>query len=143
MTGRRIPRLNEQLRREISEILSREVRDPRVGSATVTGVDVTPDLWVARVYVNLSGGEEERRISMAGLKAAASFIRGTLGKRLHVRRIPELRFIEDRTVERAMRIEQILDEVLPEPGSGHDAGDGEGRSVGRMGEDEANEELPE
>ena len=111
--SRRLPRLNEQLRREVSEILSREVRDPRIGLVIVTGVDVTPDLWVAKVYVQLTGDEEVRSRTLSGLSAAAPFVRGALGKRLHIRRVPEIRFVEDHTQERASRIEKILDEVLP------------------------------
>ncbi|MFG1690784.1 30S ribosome-binding factor RbfA [Gemmatimonadota bacterium] len=111
--SRRIPRLNEQLKREVSEILAREVRDPRVGLVIVTGADVTPDLWVAKIYVQLTGDTAEREQTLAGLEAAASFVRIALGKRLQLRRIPEIRFLEDLTLERASRIEQILDEVLP------------------------------
>ena len=111
--SRRIPRLNEQLRREVSDILSREVRDPRVGLVIVTGADVTPDLWVAKIYVQLIGDAAEREQTLVGLEAATPFVRIALGKRLQTRRIPELRFLEDQTLERATRIEQILDEVLP------------------------------
>ncbi len=67
--SRRIPRLNEQLRREVSDILSREVRDPRVGLVIVTGADVTPDLWVAKIYVQLIGdaAEKEQDIQAVGI----------------------------------------------------------------------------
>lgn len=128
MVNRRLARLGEQLKREISEILRREVRDPRVGHPTVTGVEVTPDLWMARVHVQLTGEEEERERALEGLEAAAPFIRGRLGQDLHLRRIPELEFEEDRTLARAARIERILQEVRPgdeeggeEPQDGADA----------------------
>ena len=111
--SRRIPRLNEQLKREVSEIIAREVRDPRVGLVIVTGAEVTPDLWVAKIYVQLTGDTVEKEETLAGLKAAAPFVRIALGKRLQLRRVPEIRFLEDLTLERASRIEQILDEVLP------------------------------
>lgn len=114
---RRLPRLNEQLKREISRILRSEVRDPRVGAPTVTGVDVTSDLSIARVHVRLAGTEEERARGLQGLEAAAPFVRRLLGEDLRIRRVPELRFVEDRTLETATRIEEILRKVLP-PGEG-------------------------
>lgn len=113
MSGKRVARLNEQFKREIAGILRTEVRDPRVGSPTVTGVKVTPDLWMARVYVR-SGPSGEEEDLLEGLRAAAPFIRRELGKLLSLRRIPELRFEIDRAQERASRIEEILREVLPE-----------------------------
>ncbi|MFP3949356.1 MAG: 30S ribosome-binding factor RbfA [Longimicrobiales bacterium] len=117
MSGRRVARLNEQLKREISGILRREVHDPRIGAPTVTGVEVTPDLWMARVYVRPGPGsspDEEGSALLEGLEAASSYIRRELGEALTVRRVPELRFELDRTLERAMRIEEILRDVLPE-----------------------------
>ena len=114
--SRRLERLNEQLKREISKILRTEVRDPRVGVPTVTGVEVTPDLWMARVYVRLTGSDEEKREAMEGLEAASQYIRRLLGEGLHIRRVPELEFEVDRSLERARRIEEILDEVRPEEG---------------------------
>lgn len=114
--SRRLERLNEQLKREISRILRTDVRDPRVGVPTVTGVDVTPDLWMARVYVRLTGSDEERRDAMEGLEAASQYIRRLLGEELHIRRVPELEFKVDRSLEKAQRIEEILEEVRPEEG---------------------------
>lgn len=114
MSSRRVRRLNEQLKREISSLLRREVRDPRIGTPTVTGVEVAPDLTFARVHVQLDGELEDRDGAMEGLEAAAPFLRKALGKSLHLRRIPELRFEEDRTLEQATRIEKLLREVLPE-----------------------------
>ena len=108
MPSRRLERLNEQFRREITGILQRHVRDPRVSNVLVTGVVVTSDLWLARVYVRIADEEEERKEAMKGLAAAASFIRRELGSMLHIRRIPELRFLEDETLDQANRIEEIL-----------------------------------
>ena len=88
MFNKRLARLNEQLKREISEILRLEVRDPRVGATTVTRVEVSGDLWVARVFVRLTGPDEERADSLSGLEAAAPFIRRSLGSRLRIRRVP-------------------------------------------------------
>lgn len=111
MPNRRIPRLNEQFRREIAEILQRDVRDPRVREVTVTAVEVTSDLWLARVYVSVSGDEKEHVEAFKGLDAASNFIRRVLGGTLHIRRVPELRFVEDHTLAEASRIEEILNEI--------------------------------
>lgn len=116
MPNRRQARLNEQLKREISRIVRRELSDPRVGNVTVTGVQVTSDLAHARIFVRTLGGEDDLGTALGGLAAAAPYIRRELGRDLHLRRIPELRFEEDRTLERAMRIERLLDEVRPEEG---------------------------
>ena len=125
MANRRVERLNEQLRREISDILRRDVRDPRVGVPTVTRVEVTADLWMARVFVRVVGTESERQEALVGLDAAAPFIRRALGG-LRMRRVPEIRFAVDETLEHASRIEELLRDVLPdeeEENSG-DGGDG-------------------
>lgn len=111
--SKRIARLNEQLKREISELIRREVRDPRVGLVTVTGVDVARDLGSAKVFVRTTGSPEERDVTLEGLHAAAPFLRTELGRTLRVRRVPELRFRPDRSLEHARRIEEVLSEVIP------------------------------
>jgi ribosome-binding factor A len=111
--------LNEQLKREISAILRSEVRDPRIGMPTVTEADVTKDLWLARVYVRPGPTETERDVDemLEGLAAAAPFVRRALGRVLGIRRVPELRFLLDRTLEDALRVERILKEVSEAPKS--------------------------
>ncbi len=146
MGGKRTARLNEQFRREITGVLRTEVRDPRVGVPTVTGVEVTPDLWMARVHVrpdpSLPAGPEATDGLLEGLEAAAPFIRRALGKTLPIRRIPELRFILDRSVEHAARIHALLAEVMPEEGGDADETDGtretgvRGASSGEDGPDD-------
>jgi ribosome-binding factor A len=133
MSNRRLARLNEQLRREVSDIIRVHVRDPDVGHPTVTEVDVTPDLWMARVYVRPDPTLESAstEVMLEGLGRAAPYIRRELGKSLRVRRVPELRFEADSTLENALRIEQILREVLPGPGDAEDEG--------AMGKDRAGE----
>ncbi len=106
--NRRLARLNEQFRREITAILRRAVRDPRVQDVFVNSVEVTSDLWLARVYVRLGSEEQEGGEALQGLEAAANFIRRELAAVLHIRRIPELRFLEDKTLANANRIEEIL-----------------------------------
>ena len=106
--NRRLARLNEQFRREITAILRRAVRDPRVLDVVVNSVEVTSDLWLARIYVHLGNDDQERADALLGLATAASFIRRELAAVLHIRRIPELRFLEDKTLAQANRIEEIL-----------------------------------
>lgn len=113
MTDHRTLRLGEQFRREISEILSRKVRDPRAGHVLVTEVRVSPDLWVAKVFFRLLESHRKLEEVEKGLQAAAPFIRKELGRSLKIRRVPELRFIYDRTLDSATRIERVLREVLP------------------------------
>lgn len=112
MASKRIARLNEQLKRELSELIRTQVRDPRVGVVTVTAVEMASDLGSARVFVRIIGDRSEFKETLAGLDAAAPFLRGVLGRLLHIRRIPELRFREDRSMEHARRIEEILLEVV-------------------------------
>lgn len=116
MSQRRLARLNERIKREISELIRTEVRDPRIGLPTVTAVEVTPDLWLARVYVRPGPVREDGSAEemLEALAKAAPFIRRELGKNLKVRRVPELRFLADRTLEEALRIEEILRTVSPQ-----------------------------
>lgn len=139
MTHHRNSRLNEQFKREISHILSQKVRDPRVGRVLVTEVRVTPDLWLARIFVRPTDGDADPDEILKGLEAAGPFIRRELGKILRIRRIPELRFLHDTTLDSALRIEAVLKEVLPEGGNGDEVGEpdsltGEEDSGDREGE---------
>jgi ribosome-binding factor A len=112
MQGRRIDRIGEQLRMELSEIIEREIQDPRVGLVTVTSVKVSPDLRHARVFVSALGGPEEHKKLLEGLKSAASFVRRELSKRLqHMKRIPELTFAYDESVEKGIRIAELLEQI--------------------------------
>jgi ribosome-binding factor A len=111
MARKRVARLNEQLKRELTGLLQFEVKDPRVGAITITDVEVSPDLYHAKVYFTLLGGAEERDVAQEGLRAAAGFLRSELGKRLHIRRAPELHFTFDNTLEHAMHIERLLQEA--------------------------------
>lgn len=112
MSRRRIERLNEQLKREVTDILRNHVRDPRVGVLTITGVEAAPDLSSARMHVHAMEEDEGRRAElMEGLRAAAPFVRGEIGRRLHIRRAPELIWAWDDSFEHAQRIERLLAEV--------------------------------
>ncbi|MEX2570631.1 MAG: 30S ribosome-binding factor RbfA [Gemmatimonadota bacterium] len=120
---RRTDRINEQLRQEISLLIRDGVRDPRVGLATVTAVEASPELDHARIYVTALGEEDEKEEVLAGLRSAAPFIRSQLGRTLHMRRIPELHFEIDRKLENAMRIEHLLREALPDDGGSDEGAD--------------------
>jgi ribosome-binding factor A len=134
---RRIERLNEQLKRELAVLLRTGVRDPRIGSVTVTAVRTTSDLNLARVLVRLSGSDEEKREVLEGLDRAAPFLRRTLGSELRIRRVPELAFQEDVSQQRADRIEELLSEVRPEGGweEPDDDNEGDDDAEGDSGDD--------
>ena len=121
MSRRRRSRLGEQLRRELSLKLDGLVRDPGLGAVTVTGVDVTADLWLARVFVEVRGSAAEQAESMAALRRAAPFLRSVLSRELHIRRMPELRFRRDESIQAGQRIEAILRDVLPPDGTDDEA----------------------
>lgn len=125
---RRVARLNEQLKREVVELLRDRVKDPRIGFVTVTGVRVTSDLSQARVLVSVLDSDE-KAATLDGLRAAAPFLRRELSRRLRLRRAPELRFEIDETLEHARRIERLLDEVLPDEAA--EAGGSEEDADGR------------
>ena len=91
-------------------VIRSEVRDPRVGLATITAVESSPELDHARVYITALGDDEEKEQVVSGLQSAAPFIRGLLSRRLHMRRVPELHFQYDRMLDEATRIEQLLRE---------------------------------
>jgi ribosome-binding factor A len=121
MPTHRVDKVAAQLRVEISDILARRLRDPRVGLISVLGVDLTPDLRVARVRVSTLGGDENHAELMEVLEHARGFIRHQLaGSLRNLRRVPEIRFIDDRNTEYAVHIEQILDQ-LQHDGSDRDS----------------------
>ena len=121
MSGRRrIKRVNHLLREELARLIRFELKDPRVSPVTVTGVEATSDLKYATVYVRTLGGEQDIADAIRGLESAEGYLRKVLGRELRLRRIPELSFREDSSLEHAIRIEALLDEAL---GPGRDGGD--------------------
>jgi ribosome-binding factor A len=96
------------LREELTDIIRREVKDPRIGFFSITRVDVPTDLRSARVYVSVLGTDEEREATLAALRSAAGFIRYHLKPRLRMRQIPELEFRDDRSMEHAEQIARTL-----------------------------------
>lgn len=115
MASRRMERVNELLRSEISELIARNLKDPRIsGTISVTEVQTSSDLRHARVYVSILGSEEQRRESLAALQHAAGFFRRELGERLSLRRTPELDIRLDESLERGDRIMRLLRELQEE-----------------------------
>ncbi|MEN8375737.1 MAG: 30S ribosome-binding factor RbfA [Gemmatimonadota bacterium] len=141
--SRRLTRLNEQIKREIAEIVRYEVADPRVGPITVTGVEVAPDLMTARVFVLLMASDEDVAGSLEGLAAAAPFIRSQLADRLELRRTPSLRFFVDNSIAQGSRIERLLAEVEPARGweAEDDVDEGAGSSPAGPGDPDADSPL--
>jgi len=111
LQGRRPDRLGHEIRVILAELLTRQVKDPRIGFATVTRVEVTADLHHARVYVSVLGTPEELASSIEGLSSAAGFLRHEVGHRLDLRRAPELTFILDHGAEAVEKIEMLLQQI--------------------------------
>jgi ribosome-binding factor A len=114
MTSDRPVRVGDQIRVEIADLLAREVQDPGIGFLTITRVSVTPDLQQARVYYTILGDDNARRDSKRALERAMPFLRRQLGRRLRLRRVPELRFFFDASIEQHDRIERILQDLQAE-----------------------------
>jgi ribosome-binding factor A len=112
----RTDRIADLIRTELSELLLREIRDPRVALATISQVEVSSDLSRANVRVSALGDETQRLQTMEGLASARGFLRRELAHRLSLRVTPELRFFLDRGAEHSLRISELLDS-LREPGS--------------------------
>jgi ribosome-binding factor A len=121
MASTRPSRVGDQLRAEIADLLAREVHDPGVGFLTITYVHVSPDLQVARVYYTTLGDEKARRESARALVRATPFLRRQLGSRLRLKRVPQLEFFFDESIERGDRIERILNDISMERAAGGDA----------------------
>lgn len=112
--GSRPDRIGEEIRHEIGRLLGREVHDPAIGFVTVTRVKVSPDLQLARVFYTQLGDERARQETQRALERATSFLRRHIGARLRLRRVPELRFQFDQSVEHQDRIEKILLDLAEE-----------------------------
>ncbi len=110
----RSQRLAEELKSEIGAIVAQEIKDPRLGFATVTGVKVSPDLRHARVTVSVLGSPEEKRETLEALARATGYIRRLIGARVRLRHTPELSFAYDDSIERAERMMKLFDEIETE-----------------------------
>ncbi len=102
-------RVNEVMREVVGATIGGELQDPRIGFVTVTGVDTNPDLRSAQVHVSVLGTEEEREATMKALKAAHGVIQGAISSQLRMKRTPSLKFVYDDSIERADRLNRLLD----------------------------------
>lgn len=112
-TNRRVSRVAELIRREVSQMLLNGIKDDRVGTGmvSVTDVDVSGDLQHAKIYVSIYGTDEAREETMAGLKSATGYVRSELGSRVRLRRTPEVIFLEDRSIERGNKVLSLLNQI--------------------------------
>jgi ribosome-binding factor A len=110
VAGDRMRRVNEAVREVLSARIAEGLNDPRIGFVTLTSVDTSPDLRQARVYVSVLGSESERAETMAGLGSAHGLLQQAIGRELRMKRTPTLQFVFDESIDRGMRISELLDE---------------------------------
>lgn len=122
MTSMRAERLAEVIRTEASEIIQRDLKDPRIGFVSITDVEVTPDLRHAKIFVSVLGDEDAKRRSMAGLERAKGHFRSELGHRLTLRFVPAIHFRLDESIERGSRIVSLIREVMEGESRGSSGG---------------------
>jgi ribosome-binding factor A len=115
-TSRRVSRVASLIQQEVSQMVQLEIKDDRVGAGmvSVTDVDVSGDLQHAKIYVSIYGTEEAKEETMAGLKSATGYVRRELGRRVRLRRTPEIIFIEDKGIERGDRMLALLNQLSQE-----------------------------
>lgn len=108
MESARIHRVGELIKEEISDIIQKDLKDPRIGFVTITSVDVTPDLRYADVYISVLGNRKQKDSTLKGLQSSSGFLRNMLAKRIRIKYLPELRFAFDPSVEAGMRIDKVI-----------------------------------
>jgi ribosome-binding factor A len=126
--GRRAQRLTEEIREQVARMIASDLKDPRLGFVTVTRVEMTHDLGLARVHVGVLGSEAEREKTMKALGQASGFVRRELGKRLRIRHTPEVEFRYDKGLDATDRVAQLLEAERrrsSEPTGGGSGGGGE------------------
>ena len=110
----RASRVGDQIQAELASLLTRDVHDPGIGFLTITSVKVSPDLQQARVYYTTIGDDKARRESARALDRATPFLRRQVGQRLRLKRVPELAFFYDESIEKGDRVARILQELQAE-----------------------------
>lgn len=129
MADSRVQRVADQLQRELAEIIRLELKDPRAGLITVTGLDLTTDFAYAKVYVSVFGEADAQQASLATLRRASGFLRSQLARRISIHQTPQLRFLLDESIERGSRLSALIDRAVAEDRT-HPADDGsDGRST--------------
>jgi ribosome-binding factor A len=116
MASGRMRRVDEAVRAVLSDAITKDLKDPRIGFVTVTGVKTSPDLRHARVYVSVLGEEPARAATLEGLRSAHGFLQGRLAGELTLKRTPALSFAYDESIDRGMRISELLDAPLESDG---------------------------
>jgi ribosome-binding factor A len=111
MSKIRSNRIGELMKKELGDIIGRKLKDPRVGFVTVTAVEVTGDLQQATVYITVLGDDEQKEATFSALMKATGFIRSEIGKRIRLRKTPELLFQFDESIEYGNKIERMLGEL--------------------------------
>lgn len=111
MNPRKKKRIEESLRRELSSIILYELRDPRTGFVTVTGVELSDDSRSAKVLVTVRGEQEDKELTLQGLDHARGYVQSLIGTRLRLRYTPVLRFAEDKELQRILRVEKLIDQA--------------------------------
>ncbi len=122
MGAQRPERVQEAIRQEISKIVHDEIKDPRLGFITITGVELTRDLRHAKVYFSVLGEAKAKHLALKGLKSAKGHIKGLLADRINLKFMPEIEFKIDESIERTQRIYSILDKIKKEKPDEHGAG---------------------
>ncbi len=118
MAAPRTERIAEAIKKEVSDLLMREIRDPRIGFASITDVEVSGDLRLVKIFISVLGDEQQKNDTMAGLESAKGLIRSTIGKRVQLRYTPEVVLKLDESIARGARINAILKEVDPDATKG-------------------------
>ena len=115
MNSARSARIADQIQRELAEVIRLEMRDPRVGLVTLTGVELSRDQSHAKVFFTVLGGEAQQEEVLEGLTRAAGFLRSALAHRLSTRTVPDLAFAYDESIERGVRLSRLIDEAVSSP----------------------------
>jgi ribosome-binding factor A len=113
MANARMRRVDKAVQEVVSAHIAEDLKDPRIGFVTVTGVETSVDLRSARVYVSVLGDDAEREDALAGLRSASGFLQSLVGAELRMKRTPTLNFVLDSSIDTGMRMEKLLSEVVP------------------------------
>lgn len=111
MSNVRVHRVGEQIKKELSHLFQHELKDPRIGFVTVTGVEMSGDLQQAKVYISVFGDSAQKEDTLQAIEKASGFIRSEIGKRVRLRHTPEITFKIDESIEYGQRIEQLIRDV--------------------------------
>ena len=110
---KRTDRVADQIQRELAQLIAHQVKDPRVGMVTITGVDVTREFDHAKIHITVMGADEEAiKETLTGLRAAAGFLRRELGRAIRIRTIPQLHFMYDESIEYGVRLSSLIEKAV-------------------------------